>query len=356
MRPNLIVMNREFETVAVIDVYQSLIWNDKYAEAGDFEVTVPITAETLSVFQPDNYCIQKNTDRTMIIQSQYLRSDVTAGGSLLIKGYSLEAILKRRIAWGLNLLQGNLQDAIRDLLVNNIIAPGVPSRRISNFRFERNEDPRITSLNIEIQSTGENIYDLITRVCKDYDLGYKVLLDGSNNFVFSLYYGENRSYTQDKNPYVVFSPAYDTLPNSQHIYSEDTWRNAAQIGGEGEGWDRRYEQIGDATGLDRREIFVDARDISSRVDNDTNLSNDEYNAILRQRGWLKLQEYPVESKFDADINDNTLYTYGVDFNLGDKVQVDNNLGISGEFRMTELVMTYDAIGESVIPTFSGAKR
>ena len=39
--------------------------------------------------------------------------------------------------------------------------------------------------------------------------------------------------------------------------------------------------------------------------------------------------------------------------MGDVVQVDNGLGTTGRFRVTELVQTYDAIGESIIPTFSG---
>ena len=34
----VLVLNTEFESVAIIDTFESLIWTDRYYEAGDFEI------------------------------------------------------------------------------------------------------------------------------------------------------------------------------------------------------------------------------------------------------------------------------------------------------------------------------
>jgi len=35
---NVLVLNESFELVAIIDYYKSLIWTERYREAGDFEL------------------------------------------------------------------------------------------------------------------------------------------------------------------------------------------------------------------------------------------------------------------------------------------------------------------------------
>ena len=60
------------------------------------------------------------------------------------------------------------------------------------------------------------------------------------------------------------------------------------VGGEGEGADRRYTTVGGGSGLNRRELFTDARDISSNVGSDDALTDAEYMAQLQQRGKEKI--------------------------------------------------------------------
>ena len=75
-----------------------------------------------------------------------------------------------------------------------------------------------------------------------------------------------------------------------------------------------------------------------------------YNSVSGDR---KYDTQQMASIFDGVIQTNKLFKYNRDFYMGDVVQVDNGLGTTGRFRVTELVQTYDAIGESIIPTFSG---
>ena len=52
---DIYVLNREFETVAVVDNYISEIWTDRYWEPGDFEIQVPSSKENLDIFKEDYY-------------------------------------------------------------------------------------------------------------------------------------------------------------------------------------------------------------------------------------------------------------------------------------------------------------
>ena len=167
--------------------------------------------------------------------------------------------------WGQKILSGNFQNGVETLLNENIISPTDANRKIENFIFKASTDPYIVALKIDAQYTGDNLYDVIKALCEEAGIGFKVTLNSSKQFVFELYHGSNRSYNQEENPYVIFSPKYDNIINSNYIESKASLKNVTLIGGEGEGAERRYTTVGVASGLDRRELFTDARDISSDI-------------------------------------------------------------------------------------------
>ena len=46
------------------------------------------------------------------------------------------------------------------------------------------------------------------------------------------------------------------------------------------------------------------------------------------------------------------HTYGVDYFLGDIVQIENEYGIQASAQITEIIETENESGYSIIPTFS----
>lgn len=203
---------------------------------------------------------------------RYCRADVEATLNLFrdvtVTGRSLESILDRRIVWGQKLLSGNLQNGIKTLLNENVISPSDSNRKIPNFIFKESTDPAITKLKLEAQYTGDNLYDVIQKICEEQGIGFKITLNDEKQFVFELYAGSDRSYDQTENPYVIFSPKFENIINSNYIESKASLKTVTLVGGEGEGADRRYTTVGGGSGLNRRELFTDARDISSNVGSD----------------------------------------------------------------------------------------
>lgn len=140
--------------------------------------------------------------------------------------------------------------------------------------------------------------------------------------------------------------------------------------------DTYYKRVGNngdidgtGTGLSRRELFVDARDLAKETqqqDGDgnistTTLSDGEYDQVLVERGNEKLAECSSVESFEGGIDPDGGYRYGcrgdvekgnADYSIGDIVQVENEYGMSCRCRVTEFIRSKDSSGSSAYPTFA----
>lgn len=354
---DLYILDPNFNAIAVLDYYESLIWTERYYREGDFEIYTTARKDIIETLKEDNYIWTKDSEDTMIIEQVQLSSDVENGDDFIVTGRSLVSILHRRIIWTQTVLSGNFQDEIERLLNENVINPTIPERKIPNFIFQKSTDERITSLTLEsTQCFGEDLYEVISTLCEMKEVGFKVVLSDANEFIFSLYVGEDRSYDQFKNPYVIFSSNFDNIINSNYLESKKTLKTVTLVAGEGEGSERKTIVVpSDAekakTGLNRREMFSDAGDISSSVDGET-ISDSEYNAQLTQRGEEELSKNIITKSFEGEVDTTELFQYGVDFYKGDIVQIANEYGIEGKSRIIEIVRSHDDSGINILPTFA----
>lgn len=348
---DLIILDTNLDAILPIDNYKSFIWTDRYYSYGDFELYATISEDLIKYIKQDYYLINRESEHVMIIEKILISSDVEDGNHITVSGRSLESILDRRIVWGQKTLRGNLQNGIKTLLDECIISPTDKDRKIDNFIFEASTDPAITGLTIDAQYTGDNLYDVIQKICEERNIGFKITLNDNKQFVFKLYKGTDRSYDQTDLPYVIFSPNFENIINSSYIESRASFKNITLIGGEGEGAARKYTTVGSGVGLNRRELFTDARDISSDVGDGVILTNEEYIAELQQRGKEKLIEKPEVISFEGQVETTLMFKYGEDFFIGDVVQIADEYGHETKARILEIVMSEDEEGISVYPTF-----
>lgn len=347
---NIMVLDTNFKPVTILDSFESIVWADRYRSYGDFELYTSANSDILSQIKKNYYITNGNSEHAMIVEQLLITSDVEEGNKITITGRSLESILDRRIVWGLKILKGNLQDEIKTLLDECIINPSDVNRKIDNFVFEYSDDPAITNLTIDAQYTGDNVYDVIVDICEERNIGFKITLNQNDQFVFKLYVGADRSYNQTENSYVVFGNEFENLINSSYLTNNQKLKNVTLIGGEGEGDERKYTSLGDAVGLERRELFTDARDISSNIDG-VELSIEEYNTLLQQRGSEKLSKASDEVAFEGEVETGIMFTYGVDYFIGDTVTVKNEYGIESSPQIIEIIESLDESGYSLVPTF-----
>ena len=341
---NLFVLDENFQNLALVDAFESLIWTDRYNTYGDFELYLPASNEAVSLYKRDRYLWSSESEHLMIIEGQELTTDLEDGNKLIVTGRSLESLLDRRIVWDQTNFSGRIQAVIKKMISDAFISPAIAARKIPNFVFADSSDSTIAGVSVEIQCTGDNIYDVVTKLLAEHQIGYKITLNNSNQFVFQLYVGSDRSYDQTQNPYVLFSPKFENIIESNYIESSAEHKNVALVAGEGEGSARQTTIVPTAnqpSGLLRRETYVDARDLQNSTA-----------AQRTQRGQNALKEAEVAKAFEGQVETTRMYRYNEDFYLGDIVQLINEYGMESRTRISEMVISQDENGFSVYPTFS----
>ena len=349
---DIYILNEALQTIDVVDAYESLIWTDRYCEYGDFELYLNANSENVRKFLLNNYLWRPDTEHVMIIESIKTDTDAENGAHLTIGGRSLESLLLRRIIWPTVDMKGYLVGQIKKIFDRNIIDPTDPKRKINNFIYEESTDDIILNLQIDMQFTGDTVYYAINKICEKFHLGFRVILRDSN-FVFQLYRGEDRSYAQNKNPYVVFSPSFDNMINSDYRETNENLKNITLVAGEEQASKRKSLEVGDkeASGLHRRELYTDARDLSSLDDNGNEISSDAYDKKLIRRGEEKLKENKAEKKFEGQVETTQMYRYGEHFFMGDIVQIENEFQMEYSSRIVEYIYSDSTSGIEAYPTF-----
>ncbi len=303
------VLDSELVPIAIIDHYQSLIWTKQYFTNGDFELYLPANPELLLYLKQDNYVMREDDDSLMMIESIKINTDLDNGDYYTISGRSLESILSRRVIWyQSNFINTKVSTIIYNLLSRNATTSN-PQRQIPKLKV--NTDYISTETNT-MQVTYKNLQETIEDLCRTYKFGWRI----NKDYVFELYDGVDR--TKSANGLVIFSPEFDNLLNSEYIEDMTEYKNVALVAGEGEG-NLRYKQYlnnDKFNGLSRRELYVDARDLSTNSDEDI---RDEYQNMMTQRGEEKLSENDVARTFDSEIDANITFKYKSDYSVGDIV-------------------------------------
>lgn len=349
------LLNTKFESQAVVEGYETFIWTERFDSVGDFELHFPVDSFVLSNYLDDFYIWDSTSKNLMIIEDSEPTGDAENGLFIKVSGRSLESILQRRIIWNQTNLTGNLQDAVERILNENIISPPRDDRKIPNFVFKRSNDPNVTGLAVDTQFHGETVYTAIAAICQAYGIGFRVNMLTDGVFTFELYAGADRSYTQMANQHVVFSPNFDNLADSKYFRSKRAYTNVTLIGGEGEGSDRRYAEYAipgtNTTGLNRRELFTDAGSVSSKS-GDLVVPQDQYIAMIIQKGIENLAENSMVSTFDGKVEMTDALLYNVHYFLGDIVQLEDDYGNQSRSRITEFIKSDSVTGKDAYPTLS----
>lgn len=103
-----------------------------------------------------------------------------------------------------------------------------------------------------------------------------------------------------------YSPQWGNLLNAGWSFADTDYANVALVQGAGEGDERATVWVGDvnATGADRRELYIDARDVQPE-DGETSTSQ-SYLEKLADRGGEKLLAQLRTGSIEFDVDDDTL--------------------------------------------------
>jgi hypothetical protein len=347
----LYVLDVNFKLLGVIDNYDCLVWTRNYYKPDTFSMQIIPNFEQFKLLKKGNILLKRdNTKEAMYIDHRELEENEEGIEVLVVSGYSLTKWLDRRITLYKEVEKANAETVMKSYVNRHCINPAEANRKIDNLVLGINNN---LGQEIDYLSHYEPLLEELEDIAKVNELGYKIDLDLANKqYLFQVYQGLDRTINQELNSKAIFSTEFENISNQKYIDSDNNYRNMVLVAGAGEDANRKILSLGtENKGLDRYELFVDARDISDtkqQGDNEIEIPLEEYNKLLENRGKEKLSECTKIETFDCVLNNINSLEYRQDFDLGDKVSIINKKwGLMLNERIVSITETYDVEGLNI---------
>lgn len=364
------IRNESTDIIGIVDTAKSVIWRSAYYGVGDFEIYAPASPDLVALLQAGNYVTRPDDVEVGVIESVAIADNPQDGAMITAAGRFAKSLLERRLIYNLSgsvntptILRGNVEQEVRRVVNENAIACTFDSRRNMDILtlgalggFPAEIVTASGDDDAQKQVSFQNLLEYTDGVLAEYGLAATVILDAeAKKLQYVIYSGVDRSAGNTAgNDAVVFSKEFDNMTSSSYQYNAATEKNAALIGGAGEGLERFYSLIAGAeTGLQRRELWVDASSINRTYKDDAGeektYSASKYRAMLNAEGTQQLKANAATETFDGGIDvTNSPWKYNRDFTLGDIVTVQNNeIGKYSAVQLREILEVQDENGYTV---------
>jgi len=341
----------------VVDKFESLIWTEKFAEVGDFELDLKSTLENRRLFTQGTRLAINESYRVMKVESDEDATTSDGKTVLKIKGYSIEDVLRHRVA------KFSMSDTTTEPTWDIIAPPADVARTMFDHICRdgaldlKDKIPFLQPGTIFAESTilepttpiawsqsPDALYNALKSVLDPYEIGFRLVRDfDSSKLYFDIYAGNDRTSRQTILSPVIFSPLLDNIQNTTELVTVADSKNVAYVFSPA-GFKVVYPDKVDPTndGFERRVLVVNATDIT--------IDNVDVDGALYQRGLEELDKARGQALFDGEINQYNEYKYGTDYELGDLVELRNKDGIVTYKRVTEQIFVSDEQGDRSYPT------
>lgn len=329
--------DQDMDFIGVMENQTSLVWNRKFYESGKIRLITPLTQENLKLTELGNLVWKRGSNEAAVVEDRIIEETATRS-QIEVNGRFISSYMDRRLIRPKVSFSGKVEVAMRQLLSNAETIPRVYLGALNDF----------TEV-VSFQATYKNLLEYETKLAKCSNIGFRFKPDfNEKKIYFETYKGVNRSKSQGVNHRVIFSENYDNLNEMSLRENEQLMKNVVFIGGTGQNDERIYVYYGDATGLERREMFVDARDITW----DEGMTEAQYKGKLLQRGREKNTAYQRVDTINCVTNANANFVYKTDYDLGDIVTVQKkDWGVAVDLRITEIEEIYERGVMKVSPVF-----
>lgn len=314
--------------------YKSLRWRPMYDKPGEFELH--ISPSFFRMVQEGQLVLRADRKKEAV----RVEGIDIENGDLIITGRFLSACLEDAAITSAYTFDCTIEEAMRCLVAEQYSR--VP--RILPMELAPAEGFTAT---IKAQVSLKNLLTVLQTMAKAGGLGFRVYADPTaQKLLFEVYEGVDRTEAQGRNERVTFSDAYFNIDNPRYQENEANYKNFAIVCGAGEGMNRTIVEVDRTNGEDRRELLVDARDLSQG-----NQATAQYQAVLYQRGIEKLNEHNRIQNFEAGIKSSSQFKYKRDWDLGDTITGKQTVwGVSMDQRVTEVEEVYENDTMTVTPT------
>lgn len=341
-----------------IDNYDSMFFTRSFHGIGSIELRINRHKKHVDKLAKGNLILVGNDlNKVFLIlhKEVELNEQGKASENWLIKGYSLKSIIAQRITippvhTAYDNRSGNYETVMKHYVNNNLVNPTDSRRKIPQLVIATDLQ---RGGHVSYSSRFKNVAEEMTTLSLASGLGWDVTLDFINKkWVFDVVEGRNLVASQTVLPPVIFSPQFESLQSLQYVQSELNYKNVAIVAGQGEGVERRVVEVGNDIGLNRHEIFIDARDIAEVDEDEQPIPVNQVIQALTDRGQQQLNELIQEEYLEGQILTNSSFKYQRDYDLGDIVTNQNkDWGVTLDARITEIKEVYEESGFGIEATF-----
>jgi hypothetical protein len=314
------IYNISLNLIGEIDDYSSAYFTRSWYGAGSFSIQTNFNTVHAGDLQKGRVVMfGKDKYRCGIITQLEKALDENGKGSQIVtaSGYEIPFIFGTRIilpsaASEYYEVTNSAETVMKSLIAAQCGSGADADRRFTGLTIDADQDRGATYvLKCRYNTT---VLAELEKIAKASDVGYFIYIDeNAKTFNFEISLGLDRTATQSTNPRAIFSDNYDTIKNASLSTSDNQYRNYAYVAGQGAGTNRTVREVyttsTEPTGFDRKEIFVDARDLSTNTD-------------LDSRGGAKLGELTIQTTVNGSPLTYSPLVYRTDYDLGDICTVD----------------------------------
>ena len=271
-----------------IEVWVSLYWDEPYNTLTESKLEVRPTQENLELLREGRWLKRSDSNVPMRICH---RSNENQDANLVCTLFPATWIFSKRVSTE-TVKDENAERAMRRLVAAMQPWPRLELGELVGF------DTRYTA-----QTSGGSLLEYFTTLGAACDLGFRIVLSGKNadkKLRFEV-------YRPTADPNNRFSTKWGNLQGASWSFGDNDYANVAIVQGAGEGENRATVTVGltDAAGADRRELYVDARDVQPDEEKGETNQSADYLQRLMDRGTNKLLDQlrtgSIEISLDADL-------------------------------------------------------
>lgn len=279
------------QRIDIINIYNFVSYTNEFTGVGRFEIKIPILEDVVKVLKEGNYIL---FDEGVVGIIKKRHTEIDEEEELTISGFLSNHILQYR-SFLLTEEYYDFPTNIANNMVDDLIVNPVDERRKIDFISIKEMIVNDETM-IRIQNTGDELCEVLSKLLTSFGYGfclYPVLSNFIENetianismFEFRVLKPKDRTINNlDGNTPVVFSFELDNL--NSILYEEDaaSYKNIAIVAAEGKGKDRHIIEVGDvdSSGIDRIELYVDARDLQpeegATIDDEKSSSSTVYSS------------------------------------------------------------------------------
>lgn len=374
------IFNENLRRVGSLRKYEMAQWNNKFRDIGTFSINARYVDENLFLLdktktyyvllymsndktKSDSWNTLHNVFGKIEKVSKENEEDADYPSTIKIEGRLMPFLFSKRVIAGTFDYKNMELIAYVTDLITRCFEKNTERYIDMNISYQKDnkvyEDTLITK-----QITGGQLWEEMSDYFEQYKLGIVIAPKINKTFELSSVYGEYLSGLSNVAGFevliktgvdrtrgnglntVIFSKSLSNIKRASYSYDSESDMNVAYIAGEGEGVERKWYEIqkdseNKKSAWNREELWIDARDIQSEGEDDTTLTDEEYDKLIEQRAYEKFQENAIMDEYSATVNEhNQRYVYMRDYDLGDWVTIqDRDLGIEIDAQIVEVTTT-----------------